>query len=404
MSRDLLSGTIDAVGVPDEAARQAAHARWAILATAEGSLGRLQTLGEQLAAIRGNEQPTFHHKSIVVFVADHGVTEEGVSSHPKELTAAMLQNLLEGGAAITIFARFLRGDLNVVDVGVDAPSLPPRHGFFPRKVARGTRNFAREPAMTASQARESVRVGIEVALNLITAGADLLAVGDLGIGNTTSASAVLAALTGLPVEKLVGQGSGSNDDLVKRKVMVISSALERHSPRREDPWEVLESVGGFEIGAMAGAYIAGASRRVPVIVDGLTASAAALFATAICPRVRPFLVPSHSSEEPGHLIALEALGLQPYFDFSTRMGEGTSAALQMGLCELASRLLREMATVEEVAAARRDAIAAAAASPPPGAGPTDPSTPFSAPLSSDIPPPGPGAPRTRSSPPPALAR
>ncbi|MDE1819839.1 MAG: nicotinate-nucleotide--dimethylbenzimidazole phosphoribosyltransferase [Euryarchaeota archaeon] len=356
MAKDLIEETIGSLGLPDEEARAAAHARWAILATAEGSLGRLQTLAEHLAAIRGNEQPTFHHKAVVVFVADHGVTEEGVSSHPRELTAGMLHNLLDGGAAITVFSRFLRAELHVVDVGVDAPPIPPRPGFFSRKIARGTRNFAREPAMTPSQARESVRIGIEVALNLIAAGADLMAIGDLGIGNTTSASAMLAGLTGMSVEKLVGPGTGTREEQVRRKVMVISSALERHVPRREDPWEVLERVGGFEIGAMAGAFLGAASQRVPAIVDGLTSSAAALFALTLAPRLGPFLVPSHASEEPGHRVALDALGLQPYFDFATRMGEGTSAALQMGLCDLASRLLREMATVEEVAAAKEEAF------------------------------------------------
>lgn len=352
MSRDLVQETARAIGLPDEEARQAARARWSILATAEGSLGRLQSLGEHLAAIRGKEQPAFHHKAVVVFVADHGVTEEGVSAHPASLTAAMLQNLLDGGSAITVFARFLRAELNVVDVGVDAPPLPPRPGFFSRKVARGTRNFAREPAMSSEQARESVRVGVEVALTLINSGVDLLAVGDLGIGNTTAAAAVLGALTGLPAEQLVGPGSGGNEQQMRRKLTVVSSALERHVPRRENPWEVLETVGGFEIGAMAGAYLAAASRRVPVIVDGLTAASAALLATVIAPHLRPFLVPSHVSNEPGHKVALDALGLQPYFDFSTQMGEGTSAALQMGLCDLASRLLREMATTDEVAAAR----------------------------------------------------
>lgn len=356
MARDLLHETVAAVGLPDEEARQAARSRWALLATAEGSLGRLQGLGEQLAAIRGKEQPAFHHKAVVVFVSDHGVTEEGVSALPRSLTAAMLQNLLDGGSAITVFARFLRAELNVVDVGVDAPALPPRHGFFPRKIARGTRNFAREPAMTPFQARESVLTGIEVAQTLMSAGADLLAIGDLGIGNTTSASAVVAAMTGLPPEKVVGPGgTGSTEVQIRRKTTVISSALERHSTRREYPWEVLECVGGFEIGAMAGAYLAGASRRVPVIVDGLTAAAAALWAAAICPRLPPFLVPSHAPDEPGHRAAMEALGLEPYFDFSARMGEGTSAALQMGLCDLASRLLREMATSEEVALARQGA-------------------------------------------------
>lgn len=353
MPKDPVQEVIAAIGPLDEHARAAAHRRWANLTKPEGSLGRLEELGEQLAAIRGQERPVLNHKSVVVFAGDHGVTEEGISAYPKEVTASMVQNFLAGGAAICVFARSVRADLHVVDVGVDSPPLPPRPGLFPRKVARGTRNFAHEAAMTSSQAREATRVGIDVALNIIAAGADLVAVGDMGIGNTTSASAIVAALTGCPVEKVVGRGTGVSDEILRKKLMVINGALERHSPRREDPWEVMEAVGGLEIAAMGGAFLACASRRTPVIVDGFIATSAALWAAALAPSVKPYLIPSHLSQETGHRVALDALGLRPYFDFSLRLGEGTGAALQIGLCEVATRLLREMATFDEAAVPKK---------------------------------------------------
>lgn len=341
MPADPIQQAIASIGPVSEEARLASREQWERLSSPEGGLGRLRELGEQLAAIRRTERPSFHERALAVFAADHGVVEEGVSSHPKGATAAMVENLLEGGAAVCVFARSARADLHVVDVGVDMPARPARPGFFSRKVARGTRNIARERAMTSSQARQAVEVGLDVGHTLCTAGAEIIGIGDLGAGNTTSASAVLAALTGLPVSRVVGPGSGEGEDLLPRKSLVVSSALERHSPDRDDPWDVLQSVGGLEIAAMAGAFLACASRRVPTIVDGLTSTTAALWATRLAPALQPYLIPSHLSSEPGHRIALEELHLRPFLDFSMRLGAGTGAALQMGLCELTGRLLRE---------------------------------------------------------------
>lgn len=342
MAKDLLAQAIATIPPLDEDARRAAHAHWDGLVKPEGSLGRFEGLAEQLAAIRGTPKPAFHHKAVVVFAADHGVIEEGVSSYTRGATAAMVENFFKGGEAVCVLGRFLRAEVHLVDVGVDAPPFSPRQGFFPRRVARGTRNFAHEPAMTPSQAREAVRVGLEVTLSLITSGADLIAVGDLGAGSTTSAAAMLAVMTGLPVEQLVGRGQGISDETLRRKNLVISSALERHLPRREDPWEVMQCVGGLEIAAMAGSYLACASRRVPVVVDGFIGTTAALWATQLAPALRPYLIPSHATREPGHALALEAIGLVPFFDFSMRQGEGTGAALMIGLCDLSARLLREV--------------------------------------------------------------
>jgi nicotinate-nucleotide--dimethylbenzimidazole phosphoribosyltransferase len=339
--------------MPDEAAARSTHLRWASLTKPEGSLGRLEELGEYLAAIRGTARPRFRRKSIAIFVADHGVTEEGVSAYPRSVTTAMVENFIHGGAAINVLARLASADVEVIDIGVDSDPRPETAGFRMRKIARGTRNFARGPALDRSQAEQAVDVGMEVARELVQAGTDLLAIGDMGIGNTSCASAMVAALTGVPVATVVGRGTGVDDERLALKRDVIEKALSQHPPDPRDPWSVLEEVGGFEIAGMAGACLGAATARVPVIIDGFIATTAALWATALAPPVREYLVPSHLSVEPGHRLTLERLRLRPYLDLDMRLGEGTGAALQMLLCEAAVRLLDEMATFDEAAVARR---------------------------------------------------
>ncbi len=335
------------------AAAEAARRRWSTLTKPEGSLGRLEELGERLASIQGNARPRFRHKTITVFVADHGIASEGVSAYPSSVTAAMLENFLAGGAAINVLARFVGATVLFVDVGIDADPRPEEERLRVRRIARGTRNFAREAAMTRDQARRAVAVGGATATAAVGAGTDLLAIGDMGIGNTTSASAMLAALTGRPAVEVVGRGTGLDAEGVARKARLVDAALRDRAIDPADPWSVLEEVGGFEIAAMAGAALGAASRCVPVIVDGFIATVAAVWAMALQPRLREFLVPSHRSAEPGHRLALERLGLVPYLDLGLRLGEGTGAALQMLLCEAATRLLDEMATFDEARVAGR---------------------------------------------------
>ncbi len=337
----------------DEAARRAARRRWSTLTKPEGSLGRLEALAEQLAAIRGDARPRFRRKTIVVFVADHGVAREGVSAYPASVTSAMLDNFLAGGAAINVLSNVVGAETVFVDVGIDAEPRTESPRLRVRRVARGTRDFAREPAMTRAEAEQAVSTGAGVAREVIRAGTDLLATGDMGIGNTTAASAMLGALTGRPARDVVGPGTGLDASGVARKAEVIDRALRSRDMDPHDPWSVLSGVGGFEIGAMAGAALAAAHHRVPVVVDGFIATVAALWATRLQPSLREYLIPSHRSAEPGHRLALEQLELVPYLDLGLRLGEGTGAALQLVLCEAATRLLDEMATFEEARVAQR---------------------------------------------------
>lgn len=343
MAGDRVDQLLSRLEPVDEESRGAALDRWSTRAKPKGGLGRLETLGAHMAAIRRTPRPAFHRKSIAVFAADHGITEEGISSSPRSLTLATVQNILRGTAAISVLSRLEGADLSVVDVGIDGPPLAPRPGLFPRKIARGTQNFAQAPAMNHHEARESVRAGIDVMETLLNYGADLVALGDVGVGNTTSASAMVAVLARRRPEDVVGPGSGLTPERVAHKAMVVASALERHSPAREDPWEVLTTLGGFEIGALSGASLMAASRHVPVIVDGFIGATAVLWAAQLSPFVREYLVASHVASEPGHAVAMEALGLMPYFNFDLQIGEGAGAALQLGLCDAASRLLSEMA-------------------------------------------------------------
>ncbi len=341
------------IASPSAESGQEARRRWRNLTKPEGSLGRLEELAEHLARIRGTPRPKFRTKTIAVFAADHGIAEEGVSAYPRSVTAAMVQNFQRGGAAISVLGRVVGAEVWVVDVGVDSPPETDRTGFFGRKVARGTHNFRREPAMSREEALRSVDTGVDVVNDLCDRGTELLAVGDMGIGNTTSASALLAGMIGVPAVRVTGRGTGVDDSGLARKRAVIEEARERYQLSPNDPWRVMESVGGFEIAAMAGACIAAAARRVPVVLDGFISTTAAVWGVAICPSARDYLIASHRSVEIGHRLALQSLGLEPYFDLALRLGEGTGAALQLLWCDAAVRLLDEMATFEEAEVARK---------------------------------------------------
>jgi len=258
----------------------------------------------------------------------------------------MVLNFLRGGAAINVLARQARAKVVVVDMGVMA-ELAEIEGLLVRKLGWGTRNMAREPAMTRKEAEQAILTGIEIAEQEIERGAQLLATGDMGIGNTTAASAITAALTGLPASEVTGRGTGLDDDGWRRKVALIESALALHQPDPSDPIDVLAKVGGYEIGGLAGVILGGASRRVPIVLDGFIAGAAALLAVRLCPEARHFILASHRSAEPGHAHVLNAIGLQPLLDLDMRLGEGTGACLAMHLIDAALAIVNEMATFEE---------------------------------------------------------
>lgn len=311
-----------------------------------GSLGRLEELSIQLAGMTGQARPRFSRKTVIIMAGDHGVSAEGVSAYPPEVTRQMVINFLRGGAAINVLARQAGARVVIVDIGVNG-DIPAMQGLIQRKIRHGTRNFAREPAMSVEQAEAAVLAGIEIAESEIAAGADLIATGEMGIGNTTPAAAMTAAMCNLPAKRVTGRGTGIDEAGWQRKVQVIEAALRLHQPDPKDGLDVLGKVGGFEIAGLAGVVIAAASRRVPVILDGFISGAAALAACRMAPEIQPYLVASHRSVEAGHAAILEALELQPLLELDLRLGEGSGAVLAFQLVEAATRILDEMATFQE---------------------------------------------------------
>jgi nicotinate-nucleotide--dimethylbenzimidazole phosphoribosyltransferase len=331
----------------------AARLRQRALTKPLGSLGVLERLHAQLAGILRGELPSVERPWMLVMAADHGVTAEGVSAYPRRVTGEMVRNFLAGGAAINVLARDAGARLLVVDMGVDWPDESPPTGICRRPLGRGTANMTREPAMSRQQAIRGLEIGVEIARQAIADGADTIALGEMGIGNTTASAAIIAALSGQPARAVTGLGTGLDRAGWERKVRTIERALAHHRPRSDDPVGALAAVGGFEIAGLAGAIIGGATARVPVVLDGLIVAAAALVAVSLCPATRPYLIASHRSPEPGHRVALEYLELEPLMDMGLRLGEGSGAAVALHLLRLACRLPREMATFDEAGVARQ---------------------------------------------------
>lgn len=330
----------------DLEAAAAAQERQNQLTKPAGSLGQLEALAVQLAAVSGKERPSVGRKAVIVMAGDHGVTREGVSAYPAEVTPQMVLNFLHGGAAINVLARQARARVVVVDVGVGV-EMAPMDGLVQRKVACGTANMAQGPAMTRFQAEQAIQVGIDVVQQEIRQGLDLVATGDMGIGNTTPSSAIVAAFTGLPVEQVTGRGTGLDDSGMIRKVAIIQQALEVNQPDTGDPIDVLAKVGGLEIAGLVGVIFGAAAARIPVVVDGFISGAAALVAVELDPAIRPYLIAAHQSVEIGHRAIFERLNLRPLLNLDLRLGEGTGAALAFHLIEAAARIQNEMATFGE---------------------------------------------------------
>jgi nicotinate-nucleotide--dimethylbenzimidazole phosphoribosyltransferase len=342
---NLIEETVAAIRPPDEAAAHAAEARLNSLTKPRGSLGRLEDIVRRYAAIRRDPEARFGRGAIVVFVADHGVADEGVSAYPKAVTVEMLRNIGAGGAAICVLARRLGYELIVTDVGAAADtSAAPLPGVRYRRVAAGTRNFVDMAAMERDEARRSLEIGIETAQDAVERGATLIGIGDMGIANSTSAAAILAATSGIDPARIAGRGTGVDDAGMHRKVAAIEAALARHRGELGDGVALVAALGGFEIAAMAGVCIGGAAMRVPVVVDGFIATAAAAIANKLYPGICDYLFFAHRSAEGGHQLALAALGVSALLDLGMRLGEGTGAALAMNVIESALALCREMAT------------------------------------------------------------
>ena len=330
----------------DESAMQAARARQDQLTKPRGSVGRLEELSIQLAGMKAAPFASVERKAVIVMAADHGVAMEGVSAYPAEVTAQMVLNFLRGGAAINSLARQAGARVTVVDIGVATQfeSLP---GLTQRKVMCGTRNLAQGSAMRREEAEQALQVGVDVLHEEAAHGLDIVATGDMGIGNTTPSSAIAAVMTGLPVSQVVGRGTGIDDQGLERKIKVIQQALAINHPDPNDAMDVLHKVGGLEIAGLAGVMIAAASHRIPVVVDGFISTAAAMIAVGLAPGVREYLISAHQSVEVGHQAMLKHLKLKPLLDLNLRLGEGTGAALAFHLIEAATRILREMATFDE---------------------------------------------------------
>lgn len=326
-----------------EAVHAQVTARWDSLTKPRGSLGRLEELVTQLARIADDPMPSVDRKGLYVFCADHGVAAEGVSPYPSSVTAQMVKNFLRGGAAINVLCRQASIVPVIVDAGVDAPA---EAGVVDRKIARGTGNFAWEPAMRRDQAEEAIDRGAELAREAKSR-FDVCGVGEMGIGNTTSASALLAMFGGLAPDLAAGRGAGLDDSGVRRKAGVIGRALDLHRPNPADPVGVLAAVGGFEIAMIAGFLLGAAESRLPVVVDGFIASSAALVARALSVNVIDYVLFSHRSAEQAHRRMLSLLDARPILELDLRLGEGTGAALALQILDSAVRLYREMATFAE---------------------------------------------------------
>ncbi|MGB6614316.1 MAG: nicotinate-nucleotide--dimethylbenzimidazole phosphoribosyltransferase [Trebonia sp.] len=342
----LLEDTIAAVGPLDAAAVVAARERQEALTKPSGSLGRLEDVSVQLAGIASQCPPPLPEPAVVaVFAADHGVHAQGVTPWPQEVTAQMVANFLASGAAVNAIATQAGAAVCVVDVGV-AADLPTAQGLLSRKVRPGTADMTEGPAMTLEEARLAVETGIKVAADLVDEGYRCLITGDMGIANTTASAALIAVFTGSTPALVTGRGTGIDDPTWARKVEVVRRALDLHRCDTASPLETLAAVGGLEHAALAGFILGGAARRVPVLLDGVIACAAAVAARAFAPQVTDYLIAGHLSTEPGALRALDALGLQPLLDLGMRLGEGSGAVLALPVVAAAARVLRDMATFD----------------------------------------------------------
>jgi len=344
---ELLHQTIEAIRPLDGEAMSKARLRQDQLTKPRGSLGRLEEISVRIAGITGNEMPCIEQKAIVTMAGDHGVVAEGISAYPQEVTAQMVSNFLGGRAAVNILARHVGARVVVVDMGV-AAELGSHPSLISRKIDPGTRNIARGPAMTREQALKSLEAGIELINEEKARGLDVVGVGDMGIGNTTVSSVICAAITGQPAAKVTGRGAGIDDGQLAMKIKTIEAALALNKPDPKDALDVLSKVGGFEIGGIAGVILGAAAQRIPVVMDGFITGAAALIATGLCPGVLDYLIAAHVSEEAGHRVILDHLGIKPLLDLGMRLGEGTGAALAISIVEASAKTLAEMATFADV--------------------------------------------------------
>ena len=346
-TQEALNTLLAGITGPDREAMSAARQRQAALAKPPGSLGRLEEISVRLAGMTGRVCNQTEKKALLVFCADNGVVSEGVACTPQSVTLAQTINLARGKTGAAVLARQFGCEMRVCDVGVNAEVPDP--AVIPRKIAFGTDNIAKGPAMTNEQALQAILTGAELAAQTAEDGVQIIGVGEMGIGNTTTAAAVLSALTGSPAIDVAGRGAGLTDTAYAKKIAVIEEAIRLNSPDPLNPVDVLAKVGGFDIAAMCGAFLGAAKSRVPVVIDGFISAVAALCAVRLCPNARNFLIPSHASFEKGFRIVTEALQLRPLFDLNMRLGEGSGCPLAMMLVDAANAVMNHMATFDEAA-------------------------------------------------------
>lgn len=315
----------------------------------QGSLGRLEELAKQIVEITRNENPPTKNKIIFTMAADHGIANEGVSAYPKEVTAQMVYNFLNGGAGINVLARHIDARVVVVDMGVAEKIQKGKietQNFIDKKIALGTKNMAKGPAMSRQEAVRSIEAGIEVVEEELQNGIDLIGTGDMGIGNTTPSSAIASIITGKHVEDTTGKGTGINNKSLNNKITLIKEAISINRPDPKDAIDVLSKVGGFEIGGLAGIILAAAKNRIPVVIDGFISGAASLIAYQLEPKVKDYMIAAHCSVEKGHRVILDYMGIKPLLDLGLRLGEGTGAAIGISIVEAGQKILTQMATFQ----------------------------------------------------------
>ncbi|MDD5658765.1 MAG: nicotinate-nucleotide--dimethylbenzimidazole phosphoribosyltransferase [Actinomycetota bacterium] len=341
-----LKSITDKIDCPEEKYYKLAKKKLDNLTKPIGSLGRLEELAVQIVGITANSRPSLDKKYIFTMAADHGVVDEGISAYPREVTLQMVYNFLNGGAGINVLSRHAGAKVIVVDMGV-AAELKENPLLLSKKIGYGTKNMAKGPAMTRQEAAQSIIAGINIVEQYVKKGADIIGTGDMGIGNTTSSSAIVSVAAGVDVCMVTGYGTGLDDKGLKNKIEVIRKAIKINEPDPDDGLDMLSKIGGFEIGGIAGLIIGAAFMKIPVVIDGFISGAGALIAQKICPISKEYMIASHQSVEKGHKIMLKVLGLKPLFNLDMRLGEGTGAALGISLAEASIKILNEMATFAE---------------------------------------------------------
>ncbi len=343
---EIIKHTLNQIQAVDPRNLEIAQERLDILTKPPGSLGRLEEFARRYAAIKGTDSPRVRNKTVFVFAADHGIVAEGVSAYPAEVTPQMVQNFLNGGAAINVLAQHAGAEVVVVDIGVnfDFEACP---NLIHRKIAPGTRDMSKEPAMTRQQAEEALQTGIELAGQWVEKQTDIFATGDMGIGNTTAAAAIMSLYGNKTPRQVTGKGTGIDEATLSRKIQLIEQAIRINQPDPKDPIDVLAKVGGFEIAGIAGLILGAAANKTPVVIDGLISGAAAVCACHMNSAIRDYLFPSHKSQEPGHDVFFQTLASPPLFDFGMRLGEGTGAVLALNILEASVKIYSQMATFRE---------------------------------------------------------